>query len=160
MSAVTICSDFRAQEEEISHYHLFSYLPWVMGPDAMILVFFLTCSFKLALSHSSFTLIKRHLSSSLLSAIRVVSSAYLRLFISSCSLFFFFNFIFKLYNIVLVLPNIKMNLPQVYLCSPSWTLFPLPSPYPPSGSSQCSLDSNSWVIQPGILHDVLCTEVK
>ena len=28
-----------------------------------------------------------------------------------------------------------MNLPQVYLCSPSWTLLPPPSPYPPSGSS-------------------------
>ena len=25
-----------------------------------------------------------------------------------------------------------MNLPQVYLCSPSWTLLPPPSPYPPS----------------------------
>ena len=46
--------------------------------------------------------------------------------------FFKFNFIFKLYNIVLVLPNIEMNLPQVYLCSPSWTLLPPPSPYPPS----------------------------
>ena len=28
-----------------------------------------------------------------------------------------------------------MNPPQVYLCSPSWTLLPPPSPYPPSGSS-------------------------
>ena len=53
-------------------------------------------------------------------------------------LFFFFNFIFKFYIIVLVLPNIKMNLPQVYMCSPSWTLLPPPSPYPPSGSSQCT----------------------
>ena len=52
--------------------------------------------------------------------------------------FFFFNFIFKLYIIVLVLPNIKMNPPQVYMCSPSWTLLPLPSPYHPSGSSQCT----------------------
>ena len=45
-----------------------------------------------------------------------------------------FLFFFKLYNIVLVLPNIKMDPPQVYLCSPSWTLLPPPSPYPPSGS--------------------------
>ena len=52
--------------------------------------------------------------------------------------FFFFYFIFKLYNIVLVLPNIEMNLPQVYMCFPSWTLLPPPSPYPPSGSSQCT----------------------
>ena len=42
MAAVTICSDFRTQEEEICHYfHLFPYyLPWSYGPDAMILVFF------------------------------------------------------------------------------------------------------------------------
>ena len=52
--------------------------------------------------------------------------------------FFYFNFIFKLYNIVLVLPNIEMNPPQVYMCSPSWTLLLPPSPYHPSGSSQCT----------------------
>ena len=45
-------------------------------------------------------------------------------------LFFFY---FKLYNIVLVLPNIKMNPPQVYMCSPSWTFLPPPSPYHPLG---------------------------
>ena len=54
-----------------------------MGADAMILVVVvvLIFSFKLALSLSSFTLIKRLFSSSSLSAIRVVSSAYLRLLI-------------------------------------------------------------------------------
>ena len=52
--------------------------------------------------------------------------------------FYFLNFIFKLYIIELALPNIKMNLPQVYMCSPSWTLLPPPSPYHPSGSSQCT----------------------
>ena len=46
----------------------------------------------------------------------------------------FFVFFFKLYIIVLALPNIKMNLPQVYMCSPSWTLLPPPSPFHPSGS--------------------------
>ena len=51
---------------------------------------------------------------------------------------FKFYFIFKLYIIVLVLPNIKMNPPQVYMCSPSWTVLPPPSPYHPSGSSQCT----------------------
>ena len=51
----------------------------VMGPDAMILVFWML-SFKPTFSLSSFTLIKK-LYSSLLSAIRVVSSAYLRLLI-------------------------------------------------------------------------------
>ena len=38
----------------------------------------------------------------------------------------------------MVLPYIKMNLPQVYMCSLSWTLLPPPSPYHPSGSSQCT----------------------
>ena len=52
--------------------------------------------------------------------------------------YYYFNFIFKLYIIVLVLQNIKMNPPQVYMCSPSWTLLPPPSPYHPSGSSQCT----------------------
>ena len=44
-----------------------------------------------------------------------------------------FYFIFKLYNIVLVLPYIKVNLPQVYMCSPSRTLIPPPSPTIPLG---------------------------
>ena len=52
----------------------------VMGPDAMILVFWML-SFKPTFSLSSFTFIKRLFSSSSLSAIRVVSSAYLRLLI-------------------------------------------------------------------------------
>ena len=50
----------------------------VMGPDAMIFVFWMLSS-KPAFSLSSFTFIKRLFSSSLLSAIRLVSSAYLRL---------------------------------------------------------------------------------
>ena len=50
----------------------------VMGPDAMILVFWML-SFKSAFSFSPF--IKRLSSSSSLSTIRVVSSAYLRLLI-------------------------------------------------------------------------------
>ena len=53
------------------------YLPW---SDAMILVFW-RLSFKPAFSISSFTFIKRLFSSSSFSAIRVVSSAYLRLLI-------------------------------------------------------------------------------
>ena len=50
----------------------------VMGPDAMILVF-LMLSFKPTFSLSSFTFIKSLFGSSSLSAIRVVSSTYLRL---------------------------------------------------------------------------------
>ena len=52
----------------------------VMGPDAMILVF-LILSFKATFSLYSFTFIRRLFSSSSLSAIRVVSSAYLRLLV-------------------------------------------------------------------------------
>ena len=50
----------------------------VMGPDAMILVFWM---FYFNPTFFSFTFIKRFFSSSLLSAISVVSSAYLRLLI-------------------------------------------------------------------------------
>ena len=54
----------------------------VMGPDATILVFWML-SFKPTFSLSSFTFLKKLFSSSSLSAIRVVSSAYLR-FIVMC----------------------------------------------------------------------------
>ena len=54
----------------------------VMGLDATVLVFLIS-SFKWALLLSSFTLIKRLFSSSWLSSIRVLSSAYLRLLIFS-----------------------------------------------------------------------------
>ena len=52
----------------------------VMGPDAMILVFGVL-TFKPTFSLTSFTFIKRHFRFSSLLAIRVVSSAYLRLLI-------------------------------------------------------------------------------
>ena len=57
-------------------------LDWteLMGPDAKILVFWML-NFKPTFSLSSFTLINRLFSSFSLSAIRVVSSAYLRLLI-------------------------------------------------------------------------------
>ena len=58
----------------------------VMGPDVMVLVFWVL-SFKSAFLLSSFTFIKRHFSSSWLSAIRVVSSAYLRLLIFCPAIF-------------------------------------------------------------------------
>ena len=78
-------------------------------------------------------------------------------------LFFFqlqFYFIFILYRIVLVLPNIRMNPPQVYMCSPSWNLLPPPSPYHPSGSSQCTSTKHPVsCIEPGLatrfIHNIL-----
>ena len=58
-------------------FHCFLiYFPWSDGTDAMILVFWML-SFKPTFSLSSFTFIKRLFSSSSLSGIRVVSSAYL-----------------------------------------------------------------------------------
>ena len=82
MAAITICSDFGAPKiksdtvsavsPSISHEET--------GPDAMIIVCWML-SFKPNFSLSYFTFIKRFFSSSSLSAIRVVSSAYLRLLI-------------------------------------------------------------------------------
>ena len=77
-------------------------------------------------------------------------------FLKFIYLFLKFYFIFKLYNIVLVLPDIEMNLPQVYLCSPSWTLLPPPSPYPPSGSSQCTSPKHPvFLIEGCLLYNIM-----
>ena len=76
-----VSSDFVAQENKICH--CFTFYPFVcrevMRLDAIILVFRMLC-FKPTFSLSSFTFIKRIFSSSLFPAIRVVSSAYLNLF--------------------------------------------------------------------------------
>ena len=53
-----------------------------------------------------------------------------------------------------------MNPPQVYMCSPSWTLLPPPSPFHPSGSSQCTSSKHPVsCIEPGLathfIHDIL-----
>ena len=80
MAAVTICSDFGAPPHTIKSATVSTVSPSichkVMGPDAMILVFWM-----LSFSLSSYTFMKRLFSSSSLSAMRVVSSAYLRLLI-------------------------------------------------------------------------------
>ena len=80
MAAVTVHIDFGAQENKICHCFHFSpsICHEVVGPDAMILVFWML-SFMPAFLLSSFTLIKRLFHYSTVSAIRVVSSAYLRL---------------------------------------------------------------------------------
>ena len=78
MAAVTICSDFGAPQNKVFHcLHCFPiYLPWSNGTGCHDL-HFLNVEF----SPSSFTFIKRIFNFSLLSAIRVVSFAYLRLLI-------------------------------------------------------------------------------
>ena len=82
MAAVTICSDPGAYKNKVWHcFHCFPiYFPEVMEPDAMIFVFWML-SFKPTFSLSYFTFIKWLFSSSSLSAIRVVSFAYLMLLI-------------------------------------------------------------------------------
>ena len=60
MAAITICSDFGAHKYKVTLFHHFPvYLPWMMGPDAMILVFWMlsfkpTCSLSFVLSSRGF----------------------------------------------------------------------------------------------------------
>ena len=81
MAVVTVCSDFRAQENKICHcFHCFPiYLTWSDGTRCHVFDFWML-NFKPAFSLSSFTFTKRLFTSSF-SAIKVVSSAYLRLLI-------------------------------------------------------------------------------
>ena len=82
MAAVTICSDFGAQNKVSHCFHCFPiYLPWSHGIGCHDLCFIECWILSQLFSLSSFTFIKRLFSSSPLSAIRVVSSAYLRLLI-------------------------------------------------------------------------------
>ena len=82
MATITICSDFGTQENKVCHcFYCFPiYVPWSDGTGCYDLSFWVL-SFKPTFSLPFFTFIKRLFSSSLLSAIRVVSSAYLRLLI-------------------------------------------------------------------------------
>ena len=87
MAAVTIHSDFRTKKSKSVTTSTFS--PSIAWSDEtgchdlsfLFFCFFLILRFKLAFSLSSFTLIKRFFSSSLLSAISGVSSVYMRLLI-------------------------------------------------------------------------------
>ena len=57
----------------------------------------------------------------------------------------------------MVLPYINMNLPQIYTCYPSWTLLPPPSPYHPSGASQCTSPKHPVsCIEPGLVTRFIC----
>ena len=82
MAAVTICSDFGVQESKICHHsHFFPfYLPWCDGTRCHNLSF-LNGEFQANVFTLLFHLHQEALTSSPLSAIRVVSSAYLRLLI-------------------------------------------------------------------------------
>ena len=119
-AAVTIWSDFGTQENKICHCFYFSpiYLLWSMGPDAMILVFWML-SFKPAFNLSSFTVIKRLFSSSSLSAVRN----------------------FCCYHCISEVAGFaRFLLELLHFSHQSWF--------------------QNVVIQPGILHDILCIYVK
>ena len=70
-------------------------------------------------------------------------------------LFFKYKFIYFNWRLITLqycidFAYIDMNLPWVYMCSPSWTPLPLPSPYHPSESSQCTSPE----------HPVSCIELR
>ena len=85
MAAVAICSDLGAQENKVCHcFHCFPiYLPWSDEIRCHDLSF-LNVEFEASFFTLLYTFIKRFFSSSLLSAIIMVSSAYLRLLIFLC----------------------------------------------------------------------------
>ena len=101
MAAVTICSDLGPKKAKSATVSIVSpsICHEVMDPDAMILVFFML-SCKLNFSLSSFTLIKRLFSSSLLSAIRAFCD-----FLQILGLF-----VLSVKNVIWVLRGISLNI--------------------------------------------------
>ena len=116
----------------------------VMGPDAKIFIFWML-SFKPAFSLSSFTFIKRLFSSSSLSAVRVVSSAYVRLLIFLQAVFFFF-----LSSTSLLLPT---HFPPPS-CTHAQSCNPMD--YSPPGSSVHGLFQARILECPGTLDSSFC----
>ena len=83
VAAVTICSDYVAplKKKSLSLFPLFPHLFAMKWWDHAMIIIFWMLSFKSAFNSPLSLSIKRLFSSSLLSNIRVVSSAYLRLLI-------------------------------------------------------------------------------
>ena len=113
----------------------------IMGLSAMILVSW-TLNFKPALSLSSSTFIKRLFSSSSLSAIRVVSSAYLRFLIfllailnPACSSSQAFHIMYSQFS------SVAQSCPTLQPHGLQHARFPCPSPIPRACSNLCPL---SW----------------
>ena len=103
MVAITICWDFGAEINKVCHcFHCFPiYLHEVVGPDALILVFWML-SFKPTFSLSSFTFIKRLFSSSLLSAIKMVSFVYLSWNSTSLGAYFLIIHVRSCFSVIVV----------------------------------------------------------
>ena len=63
----------------------------------------------------------------------------------------------------MVLPYIKMNLPQVYMCSPSWTLLPPPSPSSSAPAPSIQYHASNldwWLVSYMILYIFQCHSPK
>ena len=76
--------------------------------------------------------------------------------------FFFFNFYFiLLYNYCIGFAiHQHESAMVVYTCSQSWTPIPLPSPYHPSGSSQCTSPKHPVsCIEPGLGHSLFLYDI-
>ena len=84
------------------------------------------CENVFSLHHANHQRLKRLISVSMLREV-IISYSFLDFF-----KIFYYYYYFLLYNIVLVLPYINMHPLRVYMCSPSWTLLPHPSPSHPS----------------------------
>ena len=135
MASVTICSDFGASKNKVSHcFHCFPiYFPWSDGTGCHDLRFWML-SFIPAFSLFSFTFIKRLFSFSLLSSIRMVSSAYLRLliflpeiFIPACALS---NLAFHMMNSSYNLNKQGDNIQPWRTPFPVWNQSVVPCPVP------------------------------
>ena len=71
--------------------------------------------------------------------------------------FIYFNWRLITLQYCIGLPYINMNRPRVYTCSPSWTPLPPPSPYHPTGSSQCTSPEHPVsCIEPGLVTRFTC----
>ena len=133
MAVVTICSGFRAQENKVCHcfYCFPSICHNVMGLDSMIFVFWML-NFKPPFSLSSLTFVKSLFSSSSLSAIRMVSFAYLRLLILLLAILIpacassspAFHMIYYAYKLNKQDDNIQL----CHLPFPIWNQFAVPCP--------------------------------
>ena len=88
---------------------------------------------------------------------------------------FFFFFLFYLFLLVggwlrynRVLPYIDLNQPWIYMCSPSQSPIPRPSPSNPSGSSQCTSPEHLshasnlgwWSVSPLIVYLFQCYSLR
>ena len=127
------CSDLGAEESKAYHcFHCFPiYLPWSDGTRCHDF-HFLNVKFQARFLLSSFTFIKRLFSSSLLSAIRVVSSAYLRLLIFLLAILIlacaWFNPTFSLAYSVYKLNKQGDNIQPWHTPFPIWNQSILPCP--------------------------------